>query len=67
MTNRTALTRSADVRMTIRVYTVDRHGAVTGERATVDVTTDRETPPPFGGTYPPCGCPRHRAGKQVSR
>ncbi|WP_426568068.1 hypothetical protein [Streptomyces canus] len=44
--------------ITIRVYTVDRYGTVTGD------TGPRFVPPetvlPARDAYPPCGCPRHR-------
>jgi hypothetical protein len=51
--------------MTIRIYTVDRHGTITGDRGTVTV-------PPAdhlsaSDEFPPCACPVHRAGQRVSR
>lgn len=47
--------------MTIRVYTVDRHGTVTDDRGT-RIVSPCCTPPPvqLGTKYPPCECPRHR-------
>ncbi|MDQ0776590.1 DNA-directed RNA polymerase subunit RPC12/RpoP [Streptomyces aurantiacus] len=46
-------------RLTLRVYTVDRQGAVTRERSRVEVRVgDRGDPLPLTSAYPPCGCPR---------
>jgi hypothetical protein len=41
--------------MTIRVYTVNRHGTVIRERGTVNVLPSSE-PPPFSSDFPPCNC-----------
>jgi hypothetical protein len=54
-----------EVKMTMRVYRVNGDGVVTEDRGVVSV-------PEFTGTvafdkgYPPCLCPRHRAGRQAS-
>lgn len=48
-------------RMTLRVYTVSRDGAVAEERATVHVMAGDVLPPLMTHVYPPCACPRHRA------
>ncbi|BCL29949.1 hypothetical protein ACFFS2_39010 [Streptomyces aurantiacus] len=49
-------------RLTLRVYTVDAQGSVTGERGKVEVRTDNWADPlPQTSAYPPCGCPRCRA------
>ncbi|MFB7494325.1 DUF6415 family natural product biosynthesis protein [Streptomyces sp. NPDC056161] len=45
--------------MTIRVYTVNRHGTVIRERGTVNVLPSTE-PLPFSSGFPPCDCPRCR-------
>ncbi|MEV7288132.1 hypothetical protein AB0O01_26805 [Streptomyces sp. NPDC093252] len=51
-------------KMTIEVYTVDRHGTVvTPPRTTVVVPVDQDPPPDLLGTgtrFPPCACPLHR-------
>ncbi|MFJ4622086.1 DUF6415 family natural product biosynthesis protein [Streptomyces sp. NPDC088812] len=47
--------------MTIRVYTVDRHGTVTGDRGTVSVPYPEERIVPLTDGYPPCACPRCRS------
>ncbi|MGW6009091.1 hypothetical protein [Streptomyces sp. NPDC055210] len=57
--------RRPDTRLTLRVYTVDARGAVTGERSRVEIRTGGGSgplPPPLPQTsaYPPCGCPRCR-------
>ncbi|MFI2432002.1 hypothetical protein [Streptomyces sp. NPDC018693] len=49
--------------MTIRVYTVDRYGTVTTDRGTRTVPCEADAFPELMNTqYPPCACPRHRAG-----
>ncbi|MGP4010514.1 hypothetical protein [Streptomyces sp. 4N124] len=44
------------VKMTIRVYTVDRHGSVTEDRGTVSILHGQE-PLPQISLDPPCMCP----------
>ncbi|HET9326440.1 MAG TPA: hypothetical protein VFQ05_06705 [Candidatus Eisenbacteria bacterium] len=47
--------------MTIRVYTVDRHGTVTDDRGTRTVSPCcTPLPVQLDTKYPPCQCPRHR-------
>lgn len=65
MMNATAPRRSG-VKMTLRVYSVDRYGTVTEDRGTVEIL-HRGEPLPLMSVDPPCGCPRHRAGQAVSR
>jgi hypothetical protein len=65
MTN-AAAPRKPGVKMTIRVYTVDRHGSVTEDRGTVDILHGQE-PLPRMSMDPPCECPRCRAGRVVAR
>ncbi|GKQ39435.1 hypothetical protein [Streptomyces sp. A012304] len=43
--------------LTIRVYTVNRHGTVTADTGTRFVPADG---PATVSAYPPCGCPLHR-------
>ncbi|MEU3839036.1 DUF6415 family natural product biosynthesis protein [Streptomyces sp. NPDC028635] len=50
------------VKMTLRVYRVDRYGTVIQDRGTVKVVTTDE-PLPLSTAYPPCGCPTCRAGR----
>ncbi|QOV37512.1 hypothetical protein IM697_03490 [Streptomyces ferrugineus] len=50
--------------MTLRVYTVDRHGAITEERGCLDIVHGSE-PLPLTSPNLPCRCPRHRAGQPV--
>ncbi|GHB80262.1 hypothetical protein GCM10010377_82660 [Streptomyces viridiviolaceus] len=50
--------------MTLRVYRVNADGAVTEVRGTLNVK-GTETPLPLTDQYPPCTCPRHRAGQAV--
>ncbi|MEU1409819.1 hypothetical protein ABZ471_47880 [Streptomyces sp. NPDC005728] len=49
--------------MTIRVYQVDRYGTVTADRGKVLVPTVMELKQ--SDAWPPCACPRHRAGQAV--
>lgn len=60
MANGTASPRSRPQAhgLTIRVYTVDRYGTVTGDTCTRFVPA--ETALPTISAYPPCECPRHR-------
>lgn len=59
MTNTTAPARPG-VKMTIRVYQVDRYGTVTQDRGTVtSIRYGEDQLPPVGG-FPPCRCPRCR-------
>ncbi|MFI9149544.1 hypothetical protein [Streptomyces sp. NPDC053367] len=51
--------------MTLRVYTVDRHGTVTSDRGTIVVPPTVPLPP--GDVMPRCACQHCRAGEQVSR
>lgn len=53
-------------KMTIRVYTVDRHGLVTEDRGTVSIVAG-EGPLPESNGFPPCTCRRCRAGRAVTR
>ncbi len=46
-------------KMTITVYRVNRHGAVTQECGMVSVPP-LEGPPPFSSAFPPCQCPKCR-------
>jgi hypothetical protein len=50
--------------MRIRVYTVDAEGEVTQDRGTVASLPHSFKPAweSLVGGYPPCRCPRHRAG-----
>ncbi|MFC7016189.1 hypothetical protein ACFQMH_31765 [Streptomyces viridiviolaceus] len=56
--------RKPGVKMTLRVYRVNADGAVTEVRGTLNVK-GTETPLPLTDQYPPCTCPRHRAGQAV--
>lgn len=52
--------------MTLRVYTVDPRGKIIHDRGTVTVPfTDEPLPLTLDTGYPPCACPRHRAGQAV--
>ena len=63
MTNTTALV-GPKVKMSIRVYRVDRHGSVTEDRGTLTSINYGEKPPLSAmGPTPPCKCPRCRAGQ----
>ncbi len=53
-------------KMTIRVYRVNRHGAVTQEHGTVSVPP-LEGPPPLTSAFPSCECPNCRAGEPAAR
>ncbi|MHB9864128.1 hypothetical protein [Streptomyces sp. YIM S03343] len=48
----------------MRVYTVDRTGAVKEDRGTVNVPYAQDLPPMIS-VNPPCECPRCRAGLVV--
>ncbi|MEU1599394.1 hypothetical protein ABZ468_42975 [Streptomyces sp. NPDC005708] len=52
------------VKMKIRVYTVDADGEVTQDRGTVTSLPHSFKPAreSLVGGFPPCRCPRHRAG-----
>lgn len=50
--------------MTIRVYQVDRNGTITQDRGKVSVLPAEE--PPLASVFPPCACPRCRAGRAVT-
>ncbi|MET9158307.1 hypothetical protein ABZX56_11315 [Streptomyces parvulus] len=65
MRNATA-PRKPGVKMTLHVYRVNQHGAVTEDCGTVNVK-DGKTPPPLRDAYPPCGCARHRAERATAR
>lgn len=49
-------------RMTMRVYTVNRNGTITTDRGKVCVMVGEKTAPMMSSVFPPCECPRHRAG-----
>lgn len=49
--------------MTIRVYQVDRYGTITADRGKVLVPPAQELE--ASTAFPPCECPRHRAGQAV--
>jgi hypothetical protein len=53
------------VKMTIHVYTMDRHGTRTEDRGTVDIPHSSE-PLPLMSMNPPCRCPRCRAGQAAA-
>ncbi|MDQ1028531.1 DNA-directed RNA polymerase subunit RPC12/RpoP [Streptomyces umbrinus] len=54
-------------RLTLRVYTVDAGGAVTGDRGKVEVrTAGRGDPPPRTSAYPPCRCPHCRTRERAT-
>lgn len=55
------------VKMTIDVYTVNRDGRMTRDRGTVVTVGYGVMPIPTGCAWPPCACPRHRAGRAVTR
>ncbi|MEU6534567.1 hypothetical protein [Streptomyces sp. NPDC047000] len=57
---------SPQAKMTLRVYTVDRYGAVTGERRTVSVPHGQELPLLMSPT-PPCACIRCVAARSADR
>ncbi len=61
MTNGTAPPEPG-TRMTLRVYTVTRTGALVEDRGTVSVLSVRECPPP-PSDFPPCSCPRCLRGR----
>jgi hypothetical protein len=67
MANATALPdHSPRGGMTIRVYTVNRHGAVTEERGSVYVPPS-DQPPPLSTAFPACGCPGCRKSRAAAR
>ncbi|MEV0982025.1 DUF6415 family natural product biosynthesis protein [Streptomyces sp. NPDC049915] len=51
------------VKMTLRVYQVDRYGTVTQDRGTVKVLNSDE-PLSLSTAYPPCGCQTCRATRR---
>jgi hypothetical protein len=53
-------------KMTIRVYRVNRFGALTEDRGTVSVLPI-EGPLPFTSAFPPCACPHCRVGEAATR
>ncbi|GAB1336376.1 hypothetical protein ACE1SV_29660 [Streptomyces sp. E-15] len=53
-------------KMTIRVYRVNRYGAVVQEYGSVSVPP-AEGSPPFTSAYPACECPNCRTGDTTSR
>ncbi|MFF9238365.1 hypothetical protein ACF1AY_15730 [Streptomyces sp. NPDC014776] len=53
--------------MTIRVYQVDRAGTITRDRGEISVIPYGEDPLPVSSAFPPCKCPRCRAGQAVTR
>lgn len=55
------------VKMTIEVYTVTRGGKVVRDRGTVVTVRHGKEPIPVGCAWPPCKCPRCRAGQAVTR
>ncbi|MEY9988036.1 hypothetical protein ABIE67_000068 [Streptomyces sp. V4I8] len=61
MTKATAPRSSGDT-MTIRVYTVTRDGIIKADSGTREIQPAQELPDVQNG-YPPCDCPRHRAGQ----
>ncbi|MFJ6729972.1 hypothetical protein ACIQPQ_34245 [Streptomyces sp. NPDC091281] len=46
--------------MTIRVYTVDRHGTITADHGIRVVTKTNPPDLPLWTRVPPCECPLHR-------
>lgn len=65
MTNGTAPPKHP-VKMTMRVYTVNRAGIVTENRSPVSVLPSNQ-PLPMSTAFPPCQCPRCRSGQAVTR
>jgi len=65
MTNGTAPPKPS-VKMTMRVYTVNRAGIITEDRGPVSVLPS-DQPLPVSTAFPPCRCPRCRAGQAVTR
>ncbi|MFH8342022.1 hypothetical protein [Streptomyces sp. AM6-12] len=54
--------------MTMRVYTMDRHGTITQDRGTITVAVDDKVSPlPLADSYPACQCPLCRLGRPVTR
>ncbi|MFF9097545.1 hypothetical protein ACF1AX_31040 [Streptomyces sp. NPDC014802] len=69
MTNGTAPSQSRPPghKMTIRVYQVDRAGTITQDRGKVSVIPYGADQLPVSVGFPPCACPRCRAGQAVTR
>lgn len=65
MRNATA-PRKPGAKMSIRVYTVDRHGTRIEDRGTVDIPHGFE-PLPLMSVNPPCRCPHCRTGQAVAQ
>jgi hypothetical protein len=65
MTNTTAPPRPG-VKMSIRVYQVDRHGTITQDRGTLTTIRHGENQLPKVGGFPPCTCPQCRTGQAVT-
>ncbi|QOV36945.1 hypothetical protein IM697_00230 [Streptomyces ferrugineus] len=63
MTNATT-SRDPGFKMTLRVYTVDRYGAVTEERGTVGILYGTE-PQPLMPPTQPCACPSCRTERSA--
>lgn len=53
-------------KLTIRVYQVNRYGAVTRECGTVSVLP-LAGPPPLTSAFPSCECPNCRSGEATAR
>ena len=66
MTNTTAPARPG-VKMTIRVYQVDRYGTITQDRGTVTAVRHGEDRLPRVNGFPACSCPRCRAAGAVTK
>ncbi|MFI8093891.1 hypothetical protein ACIF9R_37245 [Streptomyces sp. NPDC086080] len=64
--NATALPKPG-VKMTIDVYTVNQHGEVIEDRGTVVTMGSGKGLMPTGCAWPPCACPRCRAGQEETR
>jgi hypothetical protein len=58
--------RKHGVKMTMRVYRMNRDGEVTEDHGTVDIE-DVKAPVPLNDAYPPCRCSRHRAARETER
>ncbi|GGJ56559.1 hypothetical protein GCM10010121_079020 [Streptomyces brasiliensis] len=66
MTNATA-PRKPSVKMTIRVYRVDRYGLISEDRGTVACTDHGRQALPQVNAYPRCESPRCTPGKAAAR